>query len=174
MKLIYGNVFEQESTDAICITTNGYVKCNGEAVCGRGCALEASREYPDFAKQLGRCIELHGNRVQVIMPIRASSYLVSFPVKPRSIVMRRDTSVIVRHMRLQFEPGDIVPGWAVKANIKLIERSVRQLIKLTDRHGWKRVMLPRPGCGAGELDWQDVKPLLRPLDDRFFVITLKR
>jgi len=32
--------------DARVITTNGFVKNNGEAVMGRGCAREAARKYP--------------------------------------------------------------------------------------------------------------------------------
>ena len=44
-----------------CITTNGFVKKNGEAVMGRGCAKEACERYPGLAKQLGEKIIKKGN-----------------------------------------------------------------------------------------------------------------
>ena len=39
MKEIRGDLFTQEA-DTICITTNGFVKANGECVMGRGCAKQ--------------------------------------------------------------------------------------------------------------------------------------
>ena len=41
-----------------------------------------------------------------------------------------------------------------------------------DAYGWETVVLPRLGCGLGQLRWDDVKPILeRYLDDRFIVLT---
>lgn len=45
------------------ITTNGFVKKNGECVMGRGCAKEATLRYPRIAKELGNFITLYGNKV---------------------------------------------------------------------------------------------------------------
>ena len=56
-------------------------------------------------------------------------------------------------------------------DVRLIERSCRQLRDLTDRRCWPLVVLPRPGCGAGGLSWKEVQPVLtRHLDDRFVVV----
>ena len=34
-----------------------------------------------------------------------------------------------------------------------------------------KVYMARPGCGNGQLKWEDVKPLIAPiLDDRFIVV----
>jgi O-acetyl-ADP-ribose deacetylase (regulator of RNase III) len=58
-----------------------------------------------------------------------------------------------------------------KADIDLIKRSARQLVGLTNMTNWQTIAMPRPGCGNGGLDWEDVKPIIESiLDDRFVVI----
>ena len=55
---------------------------------------------------------------------------------------------------------------------ELIRRSARELRELADCLGWPLVVVPRPGCGGGGLDWKDVAPLLAgTFDARFHVIT---
>jgi hypothetical protein len=146
MKEIFGDLFEQKDADAICITTNGSVKKNGKAVMGRGCAREANRRW-NCSKILGKAIKECGN-VPMIFRRTEGYAVVSFPVKHR---------------------------WWEKADLNLIRGSAKRLVELVNYHGWKKVILPRPGCGNGKLDWKDVKPILEPiLDDRFYVITHKR
>jgi len=61
--------------------------------------------------------------------------------------------------------------WATP-DLRLIRRSAEELRALADLEGWTRVVVPRPGCGGGGLDWQEVRPLLAGLfDDRFTVIS---
>jgi len=61
-------------------------------------------------------------------------------------------------------------NWFEKADINLIRRSARELNRLADKIGGTFV-LPRPGCGNGLLDWEQVKPILQFLDDNFLVVT---
>ena len=174
MKEIKGNLFEQEA-DLICITTNGFVKSNGCAVMGKGCAAEAKKRHPGIDTILGSQISEHGNRViGLIRGIDDEPYrnLAAFPVKPVSERAIHDCLNVVSHMKSKFKPGDIVPGWACIADPGIIMRSAQQLVRYADSQGFKSIVIPRPGCGAGELKWADVKEILENiLDYRFSVIT---
>lgn len=56
------------------------------------------------------------------------------------------------------------------STLELIEESASILKSLTDMDKLNIVALPRPGCGLGNLKWENVKPILEKyLDDRFFV-----
>ena len=130
MKEIRGDLWSLTGFDIKCITTNGTIKKNGDAVMGRGCAKEAAQQYPHLPSLLGVLIEQNGNRVQELDIIDSLTLLVAFPVKH---------------------------NWWEKADIKLIEQSCKQLIELDEKY---KCLLPRPGCGNGQLDWKtEVKPI---------------
>lgn len=142
MKEDTGNLWDFEA-DATVITTNGFVKNNGEAVMGRGCAREAAQRWPDFPIQLGHVIEQEGNHCHL------------FAYDGRTII-----TMPVKH------------HWREKADMDLILRSAQELVDLADEHWLREVILPRPGCGNGQLDWTDVSMELEAvLDDRFTVVT---
>lgn len=167
---ITGDLFGHVGTaNAICLTTNGFTKNNGECVMGKGCAKKATQYWPLIAKILGSSIEKNGNVVNLLGTVDGTNIL-SFPVKP--IADKFNGSNTVKHMLNKFKIGDRVPGWACVADISLIEESAIQLAHIANYSGWPKIILPRPGCGAGELNWMDVKSVLdEHLDDRFYSIT---
>ena len=155
--------------DVISVTTNGFVKKDGLAVMGCGCAQQASEHYRDLSLILGSRILSHGNVPHYLLTDNGTD-LWSFPVKLARV--RFDGSNVVSHMCDQFTIGESVPGWASIADRNLIRESAISLVKAADRFLWSKVLLPRPGCGAGELSWEIVRrDLSEILDNRFAIIT---
>lgn len=147
MKELSGNLWDLARGAVLVITTNGCVNKRGECVMGRGIALQAKTRYPQIARKLGEYIARYGNRC-FNLGCYGEYRLVSFPVKHR---------------------------WDQPADLNLISLSARQLVEMTDKFGWQAVYMPRPGCGNGRLDWNQVRPVLEPvLDERFYVCTLQR
>lgn len=61
--------------------------------------------------------------------------------------------------------------WRKKSIPALIERSLQQVVAICDKYAIASVVLTRPGCGNGGLDWNDVRPMcVFMLDDRFTVL----
>lgn len=132
----------------IVITTNGAVtyirKKNGEAVMGRGVALQAKNRFPELPERLAADLKSKGNHVFYYPDLR----LIVFPVKDLWHQMAK-LSLIETSCQ------------------ELVDIMDRQL------PGVKEVYLPRPGCGNGRLSWVDVKPVLEKyLDNRFVVCDL--
>ena len=157
-----GNILN-EVCDAVCVTTNGFVKKNGRSVMGRGCAKQFLNLYPDLDLEVAKT----GNIVKVI-GTHLSADIINFPVKPVAAVCSSHDDY-VSHMN--FNIGQLIPGWACKASMTIIKKSAYSLKLLADTKGYKKVVLPRPGCGAGELSWTDVKVVLSMLDNRFVCMT---
>jgi hypothetical protein len=179
MRELIGNIWDlaQDLTSnygydslAVAITTNGFTKRDGSAVMGRGIAKQAVSSWPWLQNQLGVYLRKYGNRA---FYLDRKLRIVTMPVKPTSRPFGQCD--IVQHMMGKFKFGDRVPGWACTAEMGIIERSAKQLVEMADKFGWDGVLIPRPGCGNGELDWDDVKPALESiLDDRFIACTFKK
>lgn len=153
MKQVFGDLWALWSSkmyDAVCITTNGAVRVDGACVMGRGCAKEFAERFPDGPFDLGQLIDMNGNITQVIYRNLENDKeaTVAFPVK---------------HL------------WHEAADIELIQESAKQLVELADKYKWEKVLLPRPGCGNGKLEWGIVAPIIGEiLDDRFDVVTWRK
>lgn len=146
MREANGDLFQLAKGSVLVITTNGSRKALGGAIMGRGCAKQAADIWPDFPRLLGDALEQHGNSVNCFPVLGDPEYeaVVTFPVKDK---------------------------WWESARLSLIDKSAEELVKLADQEGWKHVFVPRPGCGAGKLDWSNVRPILQSrFDDRFIIV----
>ena len=162
-----GNMWnEYNDCDGFVITTNGYTKRNNAAVMGRGIARQAKDSIPGLDMLLGHKIIENGNITQWV-----TDKIIALPVKHTSEECVGDN--VVKHLEHRYELYQEVPGWACKASLFLIEHSIQELVILADTYNLKRIVLPRPGCGAGELKYQEQvrNILIQYLDDRFEVWT---
>jgi len=145
---IYGDAWKEYTSDPSCIlaiTTNGFVKNNGECVMGRGIAFTAKNKFPDLPYRLGQLIIQHGN-VPFYMP---KLRLVTFPVKHN-----------------WWENADI--QLIKRSATKLVQGATRRNITkiILPRPGCGNGKLSWKST---------VRPALAPiLDDRFYVITWKK
>jgi len=146
MKEVIGNLWDFYDKDnfTVCITTNGFVKKNHESVMGRGCAKEAKERFPLLPLALGRSIEEYGNIFTVIHDELHHIKVGIFPVKTH---------------------------WMLNADLELIRESAKQLKSLALFRSNETFILPRPGCGNGFLQWEDVKPVIEFLPDNVWVIS---
>lgn len=133
---------DTSSFDATCFTSNGVVTNSGRLVMGAGIAKLFRDTFPGIDAEFGRLVKEHGNRCFMVSVDGVN--IINFPTKH---------------------------DWRADSDLALIEESSRQLMELVEKHGLKRVRLPRPGCALGNLSWEVVGPMIhRILDDRVVVV----
>lgn len=144
---MFGDAWELSKGNVLCITTNGFVKKNGECVMGRGIASQAKERFPKLPAFLGDNLLRLGNHVYWLGKW-GKWFLISFPTKH---------------------------NWWEKSDPELIKISVQELKDITGTDDCKlKIFLPRPGCSNGGLDWKDVKPLVEQLNDQYIIVDYKQ
>jgi hypothetical protein len=144
---ITGNIWDyHKDNNWIVITTNGDVRKDGAAVMGRGIALQAAQRFPKLPQEFGKLLQENGNQMCIFPLYR----LITFPVKNH---------------------------WYEKASLDLIWASAIDLALLTETplraNPTTMFYMVRPGCGNGQLQWKDVKPLLTDvLSDNVCVVEM--
>jgi hypothetical protein len=136
------------TNEAICITTNGMIKNNGNAVMGKGIALTADN-YFHISKKLGEYLNKYGNRAFDM------GFYSAFSQEPHHVL-----TFPTKH------------DWRYNSDINLIKTSAEQIVRICDARNITKCYLPPVGCANGHLDYEKtVKPVLSNiLDDRFIVI----
>ena len=135
-----------KTTEAVCITTNGIVDKNNNAVMGKGIALQAKNIFHCESK-LGEYLNTFGNRCFNLGQYKRDNEiftLFSFPTKHH---------------------------WKNPSDITLICKSAEQIVQMCDKFNITKCYLPPVGCGCGGLTWNNVEVWLSQiLDDRFIIV----
>ena len=126
------------SNEAICITTNGLCKSNGDAVMGKGIAKTAN-DYFHLSTRLGEYLRTYGNRAFDMGLFSFNNnepyHVLTFPTKHH---------------------------WKYPSDINLIKTSAEQIVQICDKRGITKCYLPPVGCANGKLDYETVvKPVLK-------------
>lgn len=131
------------SYGALVCTTNQIVTKAGLLVMGGGIALDFANKYPQLPIDWGLQTKFGS---QFTYTWDGNRWLIGFPTKD--------------HFKYD-------------SKMPLIEKSAAHLRYFCDHVDItpNKVLLTRPGCGLGNLDWNKVKPVLEKyLDNRFYVI----
>lgn len=148
-----GNIFDQKDADAICFTSNGVVKFNGELTMGAGVALAFKKKWGYLPAMFGRLVKEYGNMPHVV---RVSYKINDFYTIPVDVV-----SFPTKH------------HWRDPSDLALIVKSAELLAIMSANNEWGRVYLPYPGIGLGGLKKSEVREAIKDiLDDRFVVLYL--
>ncbi len=158
----------------VCITTNPIVNGAGLAVMGRGCALEAAQRWPDVRKVLGEQSRAWGNTPHALGVVGGRHEPVwNYPDTPLRLPSLIDNRFFDWGSVLWSFP--VKHHWRARADLDLICDSARRLRAVIDLYepDAKQVVIPRPGCGNGGLDWMEVAPALAGIldDDRFVIVS---
>lgn len=138
MEIIKGNIWDYRSKGYIVVPTNGFITKRGEAVMGRGLALQTKQKYPKFPLLLGWHLENIGN-----VPGYFREYsIITFPVKyywkaPADLKLITQSAQLLNTV---IDPPTL-------------KNAATYGISLP-------VYIPKVGCGCGKLDWSQVKPIL--------------
>ena len=141
--------------DAIVCTTNCVVKSDKTLVMGKGIASDFLKHFPWLAQTWGAKVN-----------IKKPSVLVE------DIRFCLDKTILWKY-RVSFLvalPTKLY--WQDSSTIDLVVQSCKQLEIITTALNWKSLLMTRPGCGCGGLQWHHIKSKLESiLDDRFTIIT---
>lgn len=178
---IQGNYWEVARSlplnSAICVTSNGCVKTNGLAVMGAGIAKDFADKFPSSPAWLAESLSRYGHHTKIFgagdVGNRFASRmvdLVSLPTKLGMTQMREDLQDLVPKGKI-IQNGSWVQGWTLSSPPDLVLRSCNELVELANEIDWEKVLLTRPGCGNGGLNWTEVRAWLLPIfDDRFVIV----
>lgn len=161
--LIKGNIFDYVGkVDAICITTNGAIKSNGELVMGAGVAKEFYDKY-NSKYQIARILAqkiYRGPKLPNLHIVDSSQNICYRCIEDKD---NFGTNVISFPTKNHFQD---------KGDIELIKQSAKRMVWIADHYGLNKIIIPSPGTGCGQLSKEEVyNELNKILDNRFYIIS---
>ena len=161
--ILTGNIFDYVGrVDAICITTNGTIKSNGELVMGAGVAKAFYDKY---------------NKKYQIARTLAQKLYDGPPLHKLFAVSSKD-NICYNCLDAKYNNGTHIISFPTKnhfqdkGDLNLIIQSAKRLVWIADNYGLKKIIIPSPGTGCGQLSKDLVyKELNKILDERFYIIS---
>lgn len=137
-------------TDAFCITTNSYIRNDGELVMGRGIAKIANKTLNGLSKALGRKIE------------EKCGHLGTYGVLPSN--RKNIDKMVAFQVKTHFKED---------ADLDLIKASTEGLSRMAEKYPYKRFDLNFPGVGNGGRSKGEVAPIIKTLPDNVNIWTFR-
>jgi appr-1-p processing domain protein len=107
---------------------------NTVGVMGKGIALEFKKKYPKMFSQYKEQCDKHRMVIGKLMLWYAPDYwILQFPTKEH---------------------------WRSPSKLEYIEKGLMTFVRKYANYNISSIAFPKLGCGNGELDWNDVKPLM--------------
>ena len=107
---------------------------NTVGVMGKGLALSFKQRYPQMFEKYKQACEKHLLTTGKLMLVyEADHWLLLFPTKE---------------------------NWRNPSKMEYIEKGLRKFVDTYEEKGITSIAFPRLGCGNGELNWDEVKPLM--------------
>lgn len=163
--IIKGDIFDYiGNVDAVCITTNGTIKKNGELVMGAGVAKAFYDRYIDkinIAKRLADKLIAGAQLSKDFTGTVEQKYNICF----RCVTAEENngTHIVSFPTKNHFKNN---------SSLELIERNAIRLRWFADHYKLNSIVLPSPGTGLGKLSKEEVYQILNKyFDHRFFIIT---
>lgn len=117
--------------DAIVCTTNNVIKNNNELVMGAGIAKEFAIRYPFLPVQWGKRIT-NNQDYYVLITLLSRPHLIALQTKR---------------------------NWKDPSPISLVSDSLEILNSIAIVLNWNKILMTKPGCGNGGLDWNEIKQI---------------
>ena len=107
---------------------------NTVGVMGKGIALEFKKRYPQMFEKYKRACENHSLTIGKLMLISEYDHLILlFPTKEH---------------------------WKYPSKLSYIEKGLKKFCDSYVQQGITSIAFPKLGCGNGELNWDEVRPLM--------------
>lgn len=160
----HGDIFDNElgKADLIMVATCSVLDKNGDLVMGKGSALAAKERFPFLPVVFGDVIQGKGLDGKFYGIVAAQETLIT----------RKDAQtgkVLIDKFPCRLAGFQSKRHWRDPSNPELIRDSAKMLLRFGKR--FNRIALTKPGVGAGELEDDEVEPILAMLPDNYIIYT---
>lgn len=170
MNIKIGNLMnELPAYDHVFVTTNSTIKSNGELVMGRGFAKSLADEMPFLPSSAGKAIWRHED----IEKFGWDGFPINYGIIPYVYSESIHVDVHGRH-HVNFGLFQVKHHWGEPAKQYLVEMATEMLSAYATHHYHMTFAVNFPAIGNGNLDYDDIFPIINELPDNVDVWQLPR